>query len=383
MSNMAQSDRWREVRRIFDAAVELKPELRAAFLDVARLADDLRQEVELLLEAVEATSSTECSTRDEFRVSPFIGPRFVDDSSDEPPPSIEGYVLEERLATGGTSSVYSARATKGTPVAIKVLTATATNSMLQRFRQECRILASLRHPGIVRVLEAGSTSQRRLYLVMERISGETLDVWSRQATRDIAARVEVVARILDILEYAHAHGVVHRDLKPTNVLVEPDGSPRLLDFGIARLALEDNRRTGVRTLTGNLMGSFAYMSPEQADGRSSRVGPATDVYQCAVLVYELLTGRLPYEVGDAGTMPLLRAILFERRTPLRHHTEHVGERLASVVDAALSIELKCRPQSAARFAAALRSAMELDSVRDLGSHPAQAPSVEAPTEQAK
>jgi serine/threonine protein kinase len=367
MSNMAQSDRWREVRRIFDAAVEVKPELRAAFLDVARLADDLRQEVELLLEAVEATSSTECSTRDAFRVSPFIGPRFVDDSSDEQPPSIEGYVLEERLATGGTSSVYSARAAKGTPVAIKVLTATATNSMLQRFRQECRVLASLRHPGIVRVLEAGSTSQRRLYLVMERISGETLDVWSRQATRDIAARVEVVARILDILEYAHAHGVVHRDLKPTNVLVEPDGSPRLLDFGIARLELEDNRRTGVRTLTGNLMGSFSYMSPEQADGRSSRVGPATDVYQCAVLVYELLTGRLPYEVGGTGTMPLLRAILFDRRVPLRQCATEAGERLAAVVDAALSIELTCRPQSAARFASALRAALEVDTLRNVES----------------
>jgi serine/threonine protein kinase len=354
MNGVTDVRRWREIRRIFDAAVELKPELRHAFLDLARLADDMRREVELLLDTVEE-SSIQSTRIEEIRVSPFIEPRFVDDSADECPPVIKGYVLEQRL--------------DGAPIAIKVLAATATNSMLQRFRQECRILASLRHPGIVRVIEAGSTSERRLYLVMERVAGETLDVWARQTPRDLPLRVEIAAQILDILEFAHVRGVVHRDLKPFNVLVEPNGVPRLLDFGIARLAPEDSRRTGVRTITGNLMGSFAYMSPEQADGRASRVGPATDVYQCAVLLYELLTARLPYEVGETGTMPLLRAILFERRIPVRQFAPDVSERLAAVIDTALSIELTCRPKSAALFAAALRAAIAEEVLARRGPNP--------------
>jgi len=368
MNGVTDVRRWREIRRIFDAAVELKPELRHAFLDLARLADDLRREVELLLDTVEE-SSIQSTRIEEIRVSPFIEPRFVDDSEDECPPVIKGYVLEQRLAIGGTASVYAARSIDGAPIAIKVLAATATNSMLQRFRQECRILASLRHPGIVRVIEAGSTSERRLYLVMERVAGETLDVWARQTPRDLPLRVEIAAQILDILEFAHVRGVVHRDLKPFNVLVEPNGVPRLLDFGIARLAPEDSRRTGVRTITGNLMGSFAYMSPEQADGRASRVGPATDVYQCAVLLYELLTARLPYEVGETGTMPLLRAILFERRIPVRQFAPDVSERLAAVIDTALSIELTCRPKSAALFAAALRAAIAEEVLARRGPNP--------------
>lgn len=350
--------RWRDVRRIFDAAVELTPDLRKAFLDAARLATDLRREVELLLENDALARESDL---DFLPGSDRFSHAGWQEGDPTEAPAIEGYRIERPLAPGGQSTVFLARPEgREDPVAIKVLPAAATASMLQRFRQECRVLASLDHPGIVRVLEAGSTKNRMLFLVMERVDGVPIDGWLRASPRSFAERAELIARVLDVLEYAHARGVVHRDLKPSNVLVDAQGSPKLLDFGIARIGARDERRTRLRTATGHLVGTFAYMSPEQADGRSALVGPATDVYQCAVLLFEMITGRIPYEAEERSTMALLRAILFEPRIPILHLAPGLGPALGQLIDSALAIDVAQRPRSAHEFARALRAAIERD-----------------------
>jgi serine/threonine-protein kinase len=163
--------------------------------------------------------------------------------------------------------------------------------------------------------------------------------------------------VLGALAHAHAAGVVHRDIKPHNILVEDSGRVRLVDFGVARLHRDDGQRTGFHTETGNLVGTFAYMSPEQADGKSGRIGPATDVYQCAMVLYELLTGRLPYELEDRGAMALLKAILFDRRVPASDANPLLDGCLAAVIDRALSQDPADRPQSAKLFADQLSAAV--------------------------
>jgi serine/threonine protein kinase len=133
-----------------------------------------------------------------------------------------------------------------------------------------------------------------------------------------------------------------------------------VDFGVARLTREDGHRTGFHTETGNLVGTFSYMSPEQADGKSGRVGPPTDVYQVAVVLYELLTGKLPYDLENRNAMAVLKAVLFDRRVPISEVRPELAGALEECIMRALSTDPLDRPQTVAQFAKDLRTAMRLD-----------------------
>ena len=344
------AERWLQVRRLFEAAVEMPREERGAFLDAQCAVDDgTREEVLALLEA--DTGSTELPADRELAGLGGVEsePRF---------PEILGFSIIRRLGVGGSSRVYEATCLEnGRRVAIKVVNSGAGAAALQRFRQESRVLARLDHPGIVHLEETGHTRDGLVYLAMEFVDGQCIDRWCADQRPSAAGRIGLVLQMLDALSYAHAYGVVHRDIKPHNVVVDADARVRLVDFGVARLSGTDGHRTGFHTETGNIVGTFAYMSPEQADGQQGRVGPATDVYQCALVLFEVLAGRLPYEVEGRGAMALLKAILFERRLRLSEVVPALGGKLESALESALDADPARRPQSARAFADLLRDAM--------------------------
>lgn len=343
----APAERWTTVRRVFDTAVELPREQRGEYLDAAGIDDDIRDEIRMLLEASDSAMDL-----------PADRAPTPASSVPERMPEVLGYRLIRRLAHGGSSRVFEAESTEnGQTVAVKLINSCASSSGLHRFRQECRVLSRLRHPSIVQLFETGHTPDGHVYLAMEFIRGRCIDAWASAESASVAQRTRAVIEVLSALAHAHAAGVVHRDIKPHNILVEDSGDVRLVDFGVARLHRDDGQRTGFHTETGNLVGTFAYMSPEQADGKSGRIGPATDVYQCAVVLYELLTGRLPYEIEDRSAMALLKAVLFDRRVPASEANPLLDERLAEAIDRALARDPAERPQSATLFAYQLGAAI--------------------------
>ena len=348
MSPEIAKRKWMHVRDLFEAAVELPADERRGFLARECGEDtDTRSEVEALLaandSAVDLPSDADQARKQEV---PEITPEVL------------GYRIVRRLAEGGSSRVYEATSIEnGMTVALKVINSGASGSSLQRFRQECRVMARLDHPGIVRLYETGHTREGLVYLTMEFVRGLCIDKWADAKASDVGERVMLILQVLDALSHAHGAGVIHRDLKPHNILVDEGGRVRLVDFGVARLTREDGHRTGFHTETGNLVGTFSYMSPEQADGKAGRVGPATDVYQCAVVLYELLSGRLPYDLENRNAMAVLKAILFDRRVPITDIRPELAGPIANAIMRALSPDPLDRPQTAEQFAQELRKAI--------------------------
>jgi tetratricopeptide (TPR) repeat protein len=226
-------------------------------------------------------------------------------------PSIEGYTLKEEIHRGGQGIVYRA-VQLGTKrlVALKVLLEGpfAGENTRRRFEREIELAASLRHPNIVTILDSG-LSQDRYYFAMEYIDGLRLDRYVAQRRPSFDDTLQLFEKVALAVNYAHQRGVIHRDLKPPNILVDTEGEPHILDFGLAKpvhafSASESTVR--VLSTSGQLLGTIAYMSPEQAAG-SSDVDVRTDVYSLGVIFYEALVGRPPYPV-DGPLGDVLRRI---------------------------------------------------------------------------
>jgi eukaryotic-like serine/threonine-protein kinase len=269
----------------------------------------------------------------------------------------ERYQLEEVVGTGGMSTVYRARdELLERHVALKLLHPHYADDeeYVERFRREARSVAQLSHPHIVTVIDRGEDNGQQ-YIVFEYIDGENLkQLVERAGPLPTRRAVELALEIADALAFAHEHGLVHRDVKPQNVLITPDGDAKVTDFGIARSLDVEH---GV-TQTGTVLGTSNYLSPEQASGKVTT--PSTDVYSLGVVVYELLTGEVPFP-GENFVAVAMKHInepspdLLERRpdAPLR---------LAAAVDRALEKDPERRFATMDEFAAELRQCLaELDS----------------------
>ncbi len=229
--------------------------------------------------------------------------------------TIPGYTLRREISRGGQAVVFEAtQESTGRTVAIKVLKegALASPSERARMEREVQVLAALKHPNLVQIIDSGTTAQGARYLTMEYISGKPLDLWldayyfnhaKGPPPEDPSELLRMFLMICDAVNAAHLRGVVHRDLKPSNLRIDENNQPHVLDFGLARTALSqmtDEHNPQPVTITGQFIGSLPWASPEQAEGIGSKVDSRSDVYALGVILYQMLTGRFPYEV--VGTM---------------------------------------------------------------------------------
>ncbi|MEV0593760.1 serine/threonine-protein kinase [Nonomuraea cavernae] len=261
------------------------------------------------------------------------------------------YVLTDRLGGGGMGEVWRADdSVLGRTVAIKVMMpALAENpAFARRFQNEARAMATLRHPGVVDVYDYGAceVDQRRFsFLVMELVHGESLDHVLRRGPLGPDATMRLVAEVADALAAAHAQGIVHRDVKPANLMIRSDGRAALTDFGIAHSV-----SAGQLTATGTMLGSAAYCAPEMA--MAGDVTPAVDLYSLGVVAYECLTGRLPFQ-GDTPVQIIYKHL----HAPVPELPADVPPGPRQVVERALEKTPEGRWTSANEVALAARQAM--------------------------
>ncbi|HYC09366.1 MAG TPA: protein kinase [Steroidobacteraceae bacterium] len=364
-----QAERWQRLEEIFQSALDCPPQGRAAWLDAACSGDvELRREVDSLLAAhehgeldftrraafVEALQVLEQRTA-HLRDGQRIGP----------------YRIVRELGRGGMGRVYlAARADQAfeKQVAIKVVErGPDSEEVTRRFESERQILARLDHPNITRIIDGGQTDEGLSYLVMEYVQGECIDRYCDSHALDVTARLRLFQGVCAAVHYAHQHLIIHRDIKPQNVLVTSDAVPRLLDFGIAKLLSpeaqpSESTRTVLRRLTPE------YASPEQVRGEA--LTTASDVYSLGVLLYRLLCGQSPYRArrSSAGTLeraicedqperPSAAALHGECPPPGEGTPERLRRRLEGDLDNIVLMALRKEPQR--RYASAEQLAQDI------------------------
>jgi eukaryotic-like serine/threonine-protein kinase len=295
--------RWQQVKQILDEVIAMKSSERSSFLDRVTTGDtELRSEVESLLSSHEQAGAG-------FLNEPVIDLKAAQVTSGAARTGrrIGVYQIVEEIGRGGMGEIYRAVRVDGQytkEVAVKMVRGGFDSAfVLERFRTERQILATLDHPNIARLLDGGTTEDGIPYLVMELIEGTRIDLYCDQHKLSVAQRLQLFRQVCGAVQYAHQRLVIHRDLKPSNVLVTKEGVPKLLDFGIAKLLDQgsDAQATVGQSMTPD------YASPEQI--RSETVTTASDVYSLGVVLYELLTGRSPYRTGVDTPHELARAIV--------------------------------------------------------------------------
>ena len=298
------SERWPEISALLDVALALTPAQRAPWLA------SLSQENPALAAVVGSLLSTHDQLATDFldevpplesAAPPSHGPVAGD--------RVGPFELLRELGRGGMGSVWLARRAEGVghrQVALKLPRIAWGDAFTERLAREREILATFSHPNIARLYEAGVDSHGRPWLAMEYVDGEPIDQYCQRQGLSLGERVNLLAQVMGAVAHAHAHLVVHRDLKPGNILVDRDGRPRLLDFGVAKLLDGDRTRdTALTELSGNAL-TADYASPEQVRGEP--LGTASDVYSMGVVAYELLAGARPYRLRQRSRYELESAI---------------------------------------------------------------------------
>ncbi len=368
--------RARRLRELFDRAADLSGGEREALLAACRADDpDLAAELAELLalhEPDDDDDAVDAADVDPLRTTPLGFDRRLDESATvlqgvadaswvDPLPAgtrLGAFTIEGVLAAGGMGTVHRARQDEpARPVALKILATHLEGEHVRRaFRHEARILAHLRHPAIAEVYASGTTRHegRELpWFAMEFVAGaRPITAAARELPR--AAVVELLAQVCDAVHHGHTKGVVHRDLKPGNVLVDGQGRPKVIDFGVARTLDVDPELSTAHTLAGRLVGTPAYMSPEQASSGDAEVDTRSDVYSLGVLLFELLTGRLPYPVDGRSLVAVARTIAEAPPDRAALRTARVPVDLCTVLGKALAKDPAERYESAAALAADLR-----------------------------
>lgn len=301
--------RYTQIKSLFQLVLDHPPDQRQQFLEKACGADrELYLEVRNLLAADAAGN--------DFLSHPAITPvsKILEDAtrdSDQPPPSHIGpYAIQRPLGTGGMGTVYLASRSDqhySKLVALKVIRrGMEQDRIVQRFRRERQIVASLDHPNIARLLDGGAAEDGRPYFVMEYVEGHPIDTYCDQRKLSTEDRIRLFCTVCAAVHYAHQNLVVHRDLKPGNILVKPDGVTKLLDFGIAKILSPDPATPTEHTATSMRLMTPQYASPEQLRGEP--VTTVSDVYLLGIILYELLTGHRPYRSDENITLEHLYAM---------------------------------------------------------------------------
>src|ERR1051326_4380498 len=282
-------ENWLKVKEVVGEALGRIADERAAFLDAACAQDaGLRKEVDSLL-AMEGAAAV---------LSQDVWTTAIDEQPELA--SIGPYRLIRVLGTGGMGQVWLADQTEPVQrrVALKLIRAGLyDNSVVKRFRSERQSLAIMDHPAIAKVFDAGATAAGQPYLVMEYVDGLSITDYCDQKTLSIPERLRLFIQVCEGVQHAHQKAIIHRDLKPSNILVvEVDGKPqpRIIDFGLAKAAVPAMPGETQFTQLGGLLGTPGYISPEQADPSVRDIDTRADVYSLGVILYELLTGFLPF-----------------------------------------------------------------------------------------
>jgi predicted Ser/Thr protein kinase len=343
---------WKRAKNLFSAALALPEAERKAFLQAQQDERETLDEVRSLLAAYRdspdflenAAPNLPADPQARDTATPFAGRR------------VGAWELVREIGQGGMGVVWEARRADQQyeqRAAVKLLRASLFSEQdARRFREERQILASLNHPCIARLLDGGMLEDGEPYLVMEFIDGLPLNGWCELHQPNLRQRIEICLEICSAVEFAHRQLVIHRDLKPANILVGTDGTPKLLDFGIAKLVAEGG---SYRTTTNLLTPECA--SPEQA--RGERMSTASDQFSLGVLLYQLLTGRHPFAKPDASPIEALRAICEDEPRRPSAVAENWSRELRGELDAILLQALNKNPaarySSVSAFAGDLRA----------------------------
>jgi tetratricopeptide (TPR) repeat protein len=242
-------------------------------------------------------------------------------------------------------------------VALKVVrSALASETMIRRFEQEAQMLGRLKHPGIAQIYHAGTADTGfgpQPFFAMEFVQGCGLREYIEQRRLSIRQRLELLAKVCDAVQHAHQKGVIHRDLKPVNILVDESGQPKILDFGVGRI-IDARDADTMRTMPGQLMGTLSYMSPEQVQGRVEDVDTRADVYSMGVILYEVLSGQLPHDLQNRSIAQCISVISEGRIVPLGRRNSALRGDVESIVAKTLEQDKSQRYQSSAELAADIR-----------------------------
>jgi eukaryotic-like serine/threonine-protein kinase len=339
-----------------DRATEIFFELSHVALQdrAARVAEacgddaDLRGEVERLLDGLDAPELT--------RPIALNGATSLDGVAQPVGAVIGDFLIMSQIGAGGTGVVHLAQQ-RHPPrtVALKMLRREfLTSAVRRRFEIEAELLAQLHHPGIAEIYSAHpGDDDTPPFIAMELVNGPSLTEFAEARKLSTRERVDLMARVCDAVQHAHQRGIIHRDLKPGNILVDADGQPKILDFGVAR-RLDAASPATIATETGQLVGTLAYMSPEQVQAVPDAIDTRTDIYTLGVILYRLLAGRLPFADDDPPLPELARRIVQDDPPKLGTTDPAMRGDLVIIVARALAKEKDRRYASASGLAADLR-----------------------------
>ncbi len=360
---MSSSDLQRRAEEMFVQAVEMPAGERTRFINLQCAGDDeLHAEVRLLLKFANDTGDKFLNPA-EIRELTIAGTGIVEPMPDEPRlptgTKLGGYTIRGVLGAGGMGMVYLAEQERPKrTVALKVIRrGMGTSGILRRFEHEAEVLGRLHHPGIAQIYEAGTAIVNDLkqpFISMEYVKGPTLTAYAKEKSLSTRDRLGLLADVCDAVHHAHQRGIIHRDLKPANILVNEVGQPKILDFGVARAMHNDIRVTTMRTSVGQLIGTLAYMSPEQVVGEPAEIDTRSDVYSLGVILYELLAEKLPHDLASCSLPEAARTIRQDPPRKLSVVSKLFRGEIEIIASKALDKEKTRRYQSAAELGQDIR-----------------------------
>ena len=341
-------EKWQKVREVFDSALRRKPEERRNFVHQACGEDKtLLAEVESLLLSLDSAES--------FMETPAVaevaGMIEAGQKTLEAGKCFGHYEIIQQIGGGGMGVVYLAKDTRlERKTAIKILPGNVAQDegRMQRFVREAKSASALNHPNIITIYDIGETDNTH-FIATEYIEGDTLRKRLKGACINLKSALEIAIQVASALDAAHRTGIVHRDVKPENVMIRPDGLVKILDFGIAKLTEKLNETdseaaTAIKAQTspGMIIGTAAYMSPEQAQGKA--VDARSDIFSFGVMLYEMLAGKPPF--GGENAMDVIGSILNKEPVPLSRQTPEVPHEIERIINKALRKDREERYQTA-------------------------------------